>query len=104
MNTLTIIISAVTAFIIAAGGAIGVAIVGGPLTKWQVAPYTLSVEPTTPTLTGFSLRNDAWVTPYNDAPLDGTYAVNVDFFAAYMEDLDNLPDASCGYQTVVVTP
>ena len=36
MNTITILISAITAFIIAAGGAIGVAIVGGPLTKWQV--------------------------------------------------------------------
>ena len=36
MNTVTILISAITAFIIAAGGAIGVAIVGGPLTKWQV--------------------------------------------------------------------
>jgi hypothetical protein len=73
-----------------------------PLTKWQVAPYTLSVDPTTPTLTGFSLRNDNWTSPYADAPLDGTYAVNVDFFAAYMEDLDNLPDASCGLQTVVI--
>ncbi len=73
-----------------------------PLTKWQVAPQTLSVEPTTPTLTGFSLRNDNWTSPYDDEPVDGTGVVNVDFFAAYMEDLTNLPDASCGLQTVSI--
>lgn len=73
-----------------------------PLTKWQVAPYTLSVEPTTPTLTGFSLRNDNWASPYGDEPVDGTGVVNVDFFAMYMAALDELPDASCGLQTVVI--
>lgn len=36
MNTLTVIISAATAFVISAGGAIGVVLVGGAPTKWQI--------------------------------------------------------------------
>ena len=66
-----------------------------PLTKWQVAPQTLSVDPATPTLTGFSLRNDNWYDLYLDGPTDGTTPVDVNFFAQYMEPLANLPDASC---------
>jgi membrane protein YdbS with pleckstrin-like domain len=37
MNSLTVIISAITAFVIATGGALGVVFVGGQPTKWQVA-------------------------------------------------------------------
>lgn len=37
MKAITIIISAGTAFIIAAGGALGVVFVGGQPTKWQIA-------------------------------------------------------------------
>lgn len=37
MKTATIVISAVTAFTISAGGALGVVFVGGPPTKWQIA-------------------------------------------------------------------
>lgn len=36
MKTVTIIISAITAFTIAAGGALGVVFVGGEPTKWQI--------------------------------------------------------------------
>ena len=66
-----------------------------PLTKWQVAPGTLGVEALTPTLTGFSLRNTNWTDIYLDGPTDGTTPVDVDFFAQYMEDLANMPEASC---------
>lgn len=73
-----------------------------PLTQWQVAPATLGAEPTTPTLTGFSQRNDNWLDVYDDGPTDGTTAVIPDFFAQYMVDASELPTASCGLQTVVV--
>jgi hypothetical protein len=36
MNTLTITISAVTAFVISAGGALGVVFVGGKPSGWQI--------------------------------------------------------------------
>jgi hypothetical protein len=71
-----------------------------PMTQWQVAPATLSEEATTPTLTGFSTRNDNWGDPYTDGPTDGTAVVTVNFHARWMEALDNLPDASCGLQTI----
>ena len=36
MKTTTIIVSAVTAFTISAGGALGVVLVGGQPTRWQI--------------------------------------------------------------------
>lgn len=36
MKPLTIIVSAITAFTISAGGALGVVLVGGQPTKWQI--------------------------------------------------------------------
>lgn len=75
-----------------------------PKTKWQVAPTTLSEEATTPTLTGFSERNDNWTNVHGDGPTDGTTAVVPNFFAQFMEAISDLPTASCGLQTVVVTP
>ena len=71
-----------------------------PLTRWQVAPGTLGEDPLTPTLNGYSERNDNWGDPYSDTPSDGTTAIAVDFHARWMEDIADLPDASCGRQTV----
>lgn len=73
-----------------------------PLTKWQQSARTLGAEFLTPALTGFSERNENWVSPYDDSPTDGTTTVEPDFYAQFMVELDSLPDASCGLQTVVI--
>ena len=36
MNTVTVIVSAVTAFTIAAAGSLGLIVLGGPPSKWQI--------------------------------------------------------------------
>lgn len=72
-----------------------------PMTKWQEAPATLGEDATTPTLAGFSEKNGNWgLGPYDDAPVDGTTPLAVDFHARWMETLDSMPEAECGYQTI----
>lgn len=72
-----------------------------PSTKWQKGAETLGEDAAQPTLTGFSERNLNWGNgPHDDGPTDGTTPVDVDFFAQYM--VDDIPSASCDYQTVVI--
>lgn len=71
-----------------------------PMTTWQQAAATYSVEATTPGVTGWSQRNDNWDDPYNDLPTDGTFVFVSNFYTTWMEATTALPDADCAYQTI----
>ena len=67
-----------------------------PLTRWQLAPATLSSDFKTTQLTGFSDPNSLWGHgPYGDDPGEVVGPLGGYWFTA-----EEPPAAECGYQTV----
>lgn len=72
-----------------------------PLTHWQVGAHTLTNDFLQPKVTGFSLANSAWGTGiYHDLPLG---AGSVGPLGGWFYDTEDLPTATCGYQSHAIT-